>query len=101
MNNPSKYRSKIFDAFHLSQDMSNWKECCIFMGDSTDYSAKEFDGPPDFLDVRTADGYEYAMGDCFVCKMVDGFYEVWDNDKFIKNFEELIEEQNHDNSIMG
>lgn len=83
-----KYRSLPFDAFLLLPDMSNWREACVFMGDTTDYSDPEYNSPPDFLDVRGEDDAYYAVGNNFICKTPNGYFEVWPYEEFIKTFQE-------------
>lgn len=84
-----KYRSIPFEAFLLAPDMSNWKEACEFIGDTTDYSGEEFNEPPEFLEIPTEDGLDYGLPNNFICKNPDGDFEIYSYEQFIKYFEEL------------
>lgn len=84
-----KYQSIPFEAFLLAPDMSNWKEACEFIGDTTDYSGEEFNEPPEFLDIPTEDGWDYGLPNHFICKTPDGDFEIYSYEQFIKYFEEL------------
>lgn len=52
----SRYRKRPVevDAIRFAEDASNWRECCRFLGDETNYQDDE-DLPP-FLDVHTLHG---------------------------------------------
>jgi len=82
-----QYRMKPIKAIQLAEDMSNWREVCIFMNPNDTYpDDMEL---PEFLDVHSSCGYEAALPTDWVIINPEGQFEVFPNEGFTKWFEEV------------
>lgn len=83
------YRSKPFQAIQLVEDMSNWREVCIFMNPEDTYDDDV--ETPEFLDVWGEGGWTEVYPTNWIVRNVCGGLEVYCDTKFKMWFEEVEE----------
>jgi len=82
-----QYRTKPVTAIQLTEDMSNWRDVCMFMNHNDTYpDDMEI---PEFLDVQSAKGWEEALPTNWIILNPLGQFEVFPNEGFTMWFEEV------------